>query len=748
MQPIDRQPARQPAIATCILGRMARRLTLGQVFYLSIAALAVVLGVLFYALFAGSRRAIIDSSASLRASASQRDQARVEAYLFQAEAAVAELERRLRGGGCAAADSAADQVAVESCLYSTASANPNLSEVAFTRGRRLGFTADGDPRLDAGGRWQISVYRETAERDTRICTRRTELAGAGGFAAATRCRAPERVLIDAAGEPGAAAQVADPTQHPTFATPASRAFSATPLWTDLSYAELDLALAPANRRVVVTVMKAIEAPGGELLGVARVGLLATHIDQEVAEIRVNPEPDDPFRIFVCDDQGRFVTRLSPGDPLMISGDDLRVAPRAVPREIAAAVHHEALARAAGSPHGADAMLELDGRSYAVSFQSLAHTRGWYVGVVGPEDYYLSALRDTVRRLLVLTSAVIAIVLAGGVLTLRALRGGLLQITRQADRIHAFDFAPSPPQAWLRDVGAVLESVEQAKTAMRAMRKYVPIDLVKQLFEANREPALGGRLEDVSLMFTDVRGFTSIAETIEPERLARVLGCYFEAMTVAIHDADGTIDKYIGDAVMAIWNAPRPCADHATRACAAALACIERTRELFGSGAWEGLDPLVTRFGLHRDRVMVGHFGAPDRLSFTAIGDGVNLAARLEGLNKAYGTTILVSDAIERDARGQFAFRRVDRVAVKGKTVAVEIFELIGARGAHPEREAAARSYERAFDAYLAREFDAALAVLAELGDDGPAGVLAERCRELRRSPPPPDWDGSFVATSK
>jgi adenylate cyclase len=723
---------------------MARRLTLGQVFYLSIAALAILLGVLFYALFAGSRQAIIDSSASLRASASQRVQARVEAYLFQAEAAVADLERRLRDGGCAAGDLAA----VESCLFATATANANLSEVTFTRARRLGFTADGEPQLDRDGKWQISVYRETAEPGTRICTRRTEDAGADRFVAATRCRDPERVLVDTPAGPGATAPVEDPTQHLTFRTPASRESSATPIWTDLSYAELDLALPPANRRVVVTVMKAIEATGGELVGVARVGLLATHIDREVAEIRVNPEPDDPFRIFVCDDQGRFVARLAPDDPITVSDDDLRVAPRTVPREIAAAVHHEALARSAGSPHGAEGELDLAGSTYAVSFQSLAHTRGWYVGVVGPEDYYLSSLRGTVRRLLGLTSAVIALVLVGGVLTLRALRRGLLQITRQADRIHAFDFTPSPPDAWFRDVGAVLESVEQAKTAMRAMRKYVPIDLVKQLFEANREPQLGGRLEDVSLMFTDVRGFTSIAETIAPERLARVLGCYFEAMTVAVHDADGTIDKYIGDAVMAIWNAPRACADHATRACGAALACIERTRELFGSEAWEGLDPLVTRFGLHRDRVMVGHFGAPDRLSFTAIGDGVNLAARLEGLNKLYGTTILVSDAIERDARARFAFRRVDRVAVKGKTVAVEIYELLGARGAHPEREAAARSYERAFDAYLAREFDAALAVLAELGDDGPSQVLAERCRELRRSPPPPDWDGSFVATTK
>ncbi|HEX4417730.1 MAG TPA: adenylate/guanylate cyclase domain-containing protein [Kofleriaceae bacterium] len=740
--------------------RMTRRLTLGQVFYLSILALAVVLGALGYVLFAESRRAIIDSAASLRTSASLRVQARIEGHLAEAEAAVAELERRLAAGDCAPGD----PVAVESCLYAGAAANANLSEVTFTAARRVGFTAQGAPVLAPEGRWQVSVFRETAARDTRICTRRTEPGAAGGFAATTRCRAPERVLLDAPAAPTPAeirspvpATADDPTQHPTFQTPASRAVAAGLVWTDLSYAELDLARPADQRRVVVTVMKALETPGasgasggpgGELVGVARVGLLATHLDQEIAGIRVNPEPDDPFRIFVCDDDGRFVTRLAPDDPLTVSGDDLRVAPRAVPPAIAAAVHHDALVRAADAPGGAGGTLELDGARYAVAFQRLAHTQGWYVGIVGPEDYYLSALRGTVHRLVALSGAVIALILGAGLLTLRMLRRGLGQITHQADRIHAFDFAPASPDARFRDVAAVLESVEQAKTAMRAMRKYVPIDLVKQLFEANREPTLGGRLEDVSLMFTDVLGFTSIAETVEPERMARLLGRYFEAMTAAVHDADGTIDKYIGDAVMAIWNAPRPCTDHAILACRAVLGCLERTRALFASDAWEGLAPLHTRYGLHRDRVVVGHFGAPDRLSFTAIGDGVNLAARLEALNKFYGTTVLVSGAIERDARGVFAFRRVDRVAVKGKTIPVELYELIGVAGADPAREAIARDYERAFEAYLAREFDAALAVLAALGADGPSQVLAERCRALRASPPPPEWDGRFIATTK
>jgi len=494
-------------------------------------------------------------------------------------------------------------------------------------------------------------------------------------------------------------------------------------------------------------MKAIE-DGDALLGVVRVGLLASHLDDQVSAIRVNNEPDDPFRIFLCDADGRLISRLAPDDRLAASGEDLRIAALHASPMVALALRNPALDHAATTNSPANGRFELDGRAYDVSFRPLARTQGWLVGITGPEDYYLSSLRDTLRRLLLLALGVTLLAIVGGSLTVRALRRGLGQITHETARLQAFDFTASQPRASFRDVAEVLDSVEQAKTAMRAMRKYVPVDLVRQLYESNREPVLGGRLEDISLLFTDVRGFTTLAETLEPDRLARLLGHYFSAMTAAVHDAHGTVDKYIGDAVMAMWNAPRPCADHAVAACRAAIACVARTDALFASELWEGLPPLVTRFGLHHGRVMVGHFGAPDRFSFTAIGDGVNLAARLEGLNKLYGTTILVSDAIERDARDQFCFRRIDRVAVKGKSLGVEVYELLGERDADPARVAQAQTYECALDAYFARDFELALATLAALGDDGPARVLAERCEALRVAAPPSDWDGTFAATEK
>jgi adenylate cyclase len=152
---------------------------------------------------------------------------------------------------------------------------------------------------------------------------------------------------------------------------------------------------------------------------------------------------------------------------------------------------------------------------------------------------------------------------------------------------------------------------------------------------------------------------------------------------------------------------------------------------------------VTRFGLHIDEVMVGHFGAPDRMSFTALGDGVNLASRLEGLNKQYGTRMIVSDAVRRQAGAGFAFRRLDRVAVKGKARAVEIHELCD------EVTPQMRVYEDAFAAYARRDFASAMGLLkAQCGADAPSAVLFTRCEALEARPPPAEWDGTFVAMEK
>jgi adenylate cyclase len=315
-------------------------------------------------------------------------------------------------------------------------------------------------------------------------------------------------------------------------------------------------------------------------------------------------------------------------------------------------------------------------------------------------------------------------------------------------MRAFDFAREPTDSVVREVHDVRAGLERAKTVVRAMEKYVPLDLVRRLYESNEEPALGGELCVVSLLFTDMEGFTSLSERLTPDELARRLGAYLEVMTEAIERTSGTIDKYIGDAVMAFWNAPAKVERDAEKACEAVLACQRAAADLFASPSWSGLPPVVTRFGLHRAEVMVGHFGAPTRLNYTALGDGVNLAARLEPLCKQYGVTVLASEAVVSEAGSSFAFRRIDRVAVKGKVRGVDVYELLGRYGETIPNLAEAERYEQAFEAYLAREFSRAEALLRAQLHDPPSNVLSERCRLLDAAPPPGDWAGVHVAKTK
>jgi adenylate cyclase len=369
--------------------------------------------------------------------------------------------------------------------------------------------------------------------------------------------------------------------------------------------------------------------------------------------------------------------------------------------------------------------------------------------VGP----LLAARD--RLLLLLGLVVVAIGLLG-LVGARTVGRGVRALVASSEAMRRFSFAPAPAgrASPFAEIRAAQESLERAKTALRAMVKYVPVGLVRRLYESGHDAALGAELMDVSLMFTDVEGFTTQAEALPPARLAEALGRYLEAATAAVEATGGTVDKYIGDALMVIWNAPTPVADHAVAACEAALACARATAVCGESEWWRaaGLPPWRTRFGLHAGLALVGHFGAPERLSYTAMGDAVNLAARLEGLNKTYSTQILVSDDLRARAGDRFAFRLVDRVAVKGKSQGVAVHELLGRAGdaAVAARAATLAPYETALRAAWERQFGRALELVSPLVEagDGPAAVLAARCRAWLAAPPPPEWDGTFIATSK
>ena len=713
-----------------------RRLTLGQLFVLATLAFAIALGATFSVVLESSRRSIVERSDQLRDAAALRIGHRLSAELGVAASALDNVERAIRFGTLRVDD----PLSAEAGLATELLDHPTLSDVTLTRATLLAHDSDQQAVLADGERWQTSVFRASSDPASEIVTRRIHEEGKG-FACDMRHRpAGGGLLSGAFAREGPAP---DPTSHLTFATSVSQPWYGQAIWSDLSRSELDANLPVDEQRVVVTVQKAVEQSPGQFVGVVRVGLLTQTIDALPSLDQAESQ-----RVFLCDLGGRLVARLDPADRLEVVDDDLRVAPARAPPEIAAALESRGLRDLSPAHPEHSERLVVGGAAFLVTFRALENSQGWVAGVLVPEDYYTRDLLALRRRFFsALLAMTAALLVAGGLVTV-ALRRSLGRVVASTSRMRHFDFSASPADAPLREMAEVLDGVERAKTSMRALGKYVPIDLVRELYESNREPELGGELVEVSLLFSDIEGFTQLSERLSPSDLAQALGRYLDVMTRGVHSTQGTVDKFIGDSVMAFWNAPTRRADHAHRACRAVLECLQGTRDLYRSPAWVGLPPLFTRFGLHRAKVMVGHFGAPDRLSYTALGDGVNLASRIEGLCKQYGVAVLASQAIVDATSDECEFRLIDRVAVKGKTEAVRVYELLGLRGECGDSLSRARDYEGALEAYFARDFKGALALLAAGSDDPPSRVLAERCEAMLAHPPPGDWNGVYVATTK
>ncbi len=713
-----------------------RRLTLTVAFWLVTGGTALVVALLLYGFLAASKRSILAAADPLRGAQARRVEQIVAEDLGRAGRTVTDLERQLRFGVV----DVDDPVSLERAIFAALVDEPTLSDVTFTRAEAMGYDAAGDARLSARPRWELSVYREGADPSSGIVTRRV-VERDGTWNVERRDRLSGASL--ATGRFVAAGAVTDPTSQWTFRAAAARDGRGRALWSDLHWSDLD----PRSRaRVVMTVQKALEGRSGGFLGVLRVGLLTEQIDEATSPKRAPEDADADSRVFLCDASGRLVTRVAADDRLQVFGDDLRVVSSHEPPDVVEALRQPLLGQTTRGAETTGSFVAA-GRRYLFTFLGLRDTQDWIVGVVVPEDVYTHRLEAVRNRFLLLYLFAMAFVVIGGAWTARAVRRGLARVAVATSRMRSFDFSPAPVDAPFRDVQTVLESLERAKTAMRTLGKYAPVDLVRELYRENREPKLGGELAELTILFTDIRGFTGLAERLTPDDLAGALGRYLDAMAGAIRSTGGTIDKFIGDAVMALWNAPSPVERHAACGCRAILACQQATRVLYASPAWAGLPPLVTRFGLHTDRVLVGHFGAPERMSFTALGDGVNLASRLEALGKLYGVTALVSGSVVARTSDEFSFRRIDKVAVKGKTKAVGVYELLGPLG--PHRPPFVEAYEAALDDYWALRFDAARSRLeAQCDTDPPSRVLSERSRVLAEHPPPADWDGVFVATSK
>lgn len=284
----------------------------------------------------------------------------------------------------------------------------------------------------------------------------------------------------------------------------------------------------------------------------------------------------------------------------------------------------------------------------------------------------------------------------------------------------------------------------------AFKHYLAPELVDRLAEGAQELKLGGHRQEVTVFFSDIAGFTNLSESLadEPEKLVEVINAYLACMTEVIQAHGGYVDKYIGDAIMAVWNAPLPDPQAEENAVRCALACL-RALDRFNAevvvGRY-GRDPIGTRIGINSGLAIVGNMGGASRLNYTVIGDPVNLAARLEGANKTFGTRLMIGESTASRLGAGFVLRRLDRLVVKGKTRPVTVYEPLDGR---PDAAARADRFHAALAAYDAQRFAAALAGFEALAaEDSAAAAYVERCRHYLAEPPGEGWDGAYTLTSK
>ena len=387
----------------------------------------------------------------------------------------------------------------------------------------------------------------------------------------------------------------------------------------------------------------------------------------------------------------------------------------------------------------------------ISLQAPDGILSWIHAIVIPDDELVGYFGGFLAPGLIGIGLLLLVAIGLAQLLSRRIAGSLQEIATDLRSVGEFELAERPGAGSLiREINVVADATERMKASLRSFGHYVPTDLVRDLLSEGQEAKLDGVERPLSLFFSDVAGFTASSEGMSPTALVDALGAYLEVLTGAVERECGTIDKFIGDGVLAFFNAPRDDREHARHACRAALEVQAALAEAAPGWQAAGMPDFTTRIGLHTADVVVGNIGTPGRFAYTVIGDGVNLAARLESLNKAYGTRILASEELRAEAGDGFLWRPIDRTAVVGRSAGGTVFELVAYEGRADEvvRKRVAE-YTRAFELYLERKFSEAAGIFELLAPaDPPSAILGARAAEYAMHPPPEDWTGVHVQTKK
>ncbi|QPF83241.1 adenylate/guanylate cyclase domain-containing protein [Bradyrhizobium genosp. L] len=377
--------------------------------------------------------------------------------------------------------------------------------------------------------------------------------------------------------------------------------------------------------------------------------------------------------------------------------------------------------------------------------------GWSLVTVVPESEFLGPVQMTIRKLLI---GLAVLILAAGLLSAwlaqRLIAAPLIKVVGEIRHVERFDLEKVERHpSHLAEIENLSGAIGDMAQGLAAFRKYIPADLVRRLVSDGNGARLGGAVKPMSVMFIDLAGFTGMSERLG-DRIIPLLSRYFDVVSTEIQNTGGTIDKFIGDAVMAFWGAPAQNPDHALDCCRAALAC---RRVVAAAGLADDKGEAVRiRIGINSGDMLVGNIGSEVRLNYTVIGDAVNIASRLESTNKVYGSTIIIGPETRRLAGERIVVRELDRLAVYGRAGGLQIYELLGMAEEGIVPSDWVTSYEAGLAAWRAGDFTAAIVAFEKTaalrGGDPASTQMIARCQHQLANPTDAEWDGTTVARTK
>jgi len=391
----------------------------------------------------------------------------------------------------------------------------------------------------------------------------------------------------------------------------------------------------------------------------------------------------------------------------------------------------------------------DEKKYLATYKEVRQfaSTDWMIAAVAPENDFVGEVLQAYIKAMILGLFILMIgIIVMSELVSRVIKP-LNRVTKQFDQIKNFNLKNTEHiDSRITEIAYISDRLDAMKKSLCSFGRYVPASLVRELIETGEDAHIGGVKKPLVIFFTDIKNFTTLAEDADPDLLTVQICEYFDELSNIIARNHGTIDKYIGDAIMAFWGAPSQVDDPAILACKTAIQCVKRSIELNAQWKSQGKPEFVTRVGIHIGDAIVGNLGSSERLNYTVIGDVINLTSRLVDINKTYGTQIIVSESIYIIIKDQFKARMLDYMVVRGRQKPTYIYEIItDIEHLTYDFNAYIDHFTQGFDDYRNRKWNQAIQHFSECSkiypEDKVAPLFISRCNHFKTDPPSGDWKG-------